>query len=74
MSGDRLQEYYDARAREYEHVYERNDPARQTELAAIRAELRAALTGRMDGPCLVEICQLLGRERCRTRALAAMET
>jgi glutamyl/glutaminyl-tRNA synthetase len=30
--------------------------------------LRAALTGRMDGPCLVEICQLLGRERCIKRA------
>jgi nondiscriminating glutamyl-tRNA synthetase len=32
--------------------------------------LRAALTGRMDGPCLVEACQLLGRERCAQRARA----
>jgi glutamyl/glutaminyl-tRNA synthetase len=29
---------------------------------------RAALTGRMDGPCLVVACQLLGRERCLWRA------
>ena len=33
--------------------------------------LRAALTGRMDGPCLVEVCQLLGQERCAARARAA---
>ena len=35
--------------------------------------LRAALTGRMDGPCLVEICQLLGPEQCRQRALALID-
>jgi glutamyl/glutaminyl-tRNA synthetase len=29
--------------------------------------LRAALTGRADGPCLVVACQLLGRERCLSR-------
>ena len=34
--------------------------------------VRAALTGRMDGPCLVEVCQLLGRQRCTERALAAI--
>lgn len=30
--------------------------------------LRAALSGRQDGPCLVEICQLLGPARCVQRA------
>jgi nondiscriminating glutamyl-tRNA synthetase len=30
--------------------------------------LRAALTGRMDGPCLIVACQLLGRRRCIARA------
>ena len=30
--------------------------------------IRAALTGRLDGPCLVVACQLLGRWRCRERA------
>jgi glutamyl/glutaminyl-tRNA synthetase len=29
---------------------------------------RAALTGRVDGPCLVVACQLLGRARCLQRA------
>jgi nondiscriminating glutamyl-tRNA synthetase len=35
--------------------------------------LRAALTGRMEGPCLVEVCQLLGVERCAARARAASQ-
>ena len=30
--------------------------------------IRAALTGQLDGPCLVVACQLLGRQRCRERA------
>jgi len=46
MSGDHLREYYDQRAREYEQIYERDDPVRQAELAAIRTELRARLAGR----------------------------
>lgn len=41
-----LREYYDRRAREYEQIYERDDPARQSELATIRTELRATLAGR----------------------------
>ena len=46
MSGEHLQGYYDQRAREYEQIYERDDPVRQAELAAIRTELRATLAGR----------------------------
>jgi glutamyl/glutaminyl-tRNA synthetase len=34
--------------------------------------LRAALTGRQDGPCLVVVCQLLGPERCIQRAKSAL--
>jgi glutamyl/glutaminyl-tRNA synthetase len=34
--------------------------------------LRAALTGRVDGPCLVAACQVLGRERCAMRASQAL--
>jgi len=34
--------------------------------------LRAALTGRQDGPCLVVACQLLGPDRCIQRALQAV--
>ena len=34
--------------------------------------IRAALTGRMDGPCLVTVCQLLGREQCIERAQALL--
>jgi glutamyl/glutaminyl-tRNA synthetase len=34
--------------------------------------LRAALTGRQDGPCLVVVCQLLGRARCIQRVQAAL--
>jgi len=30
--------------------------------------VRAALTGRVDAPCLVVACQLLGRARCLQRA------
>jgi|GEM_PF-2784522 len=30
--------------------------------------IRAALTGRLDGPCLIEACLLLGRARCLERA------
>ncbi len=30
--------------------------------------VRAALTGRVDGPCLVVVCQLLGQARCLQRA------
>jgi glutamyl-tRNA synthetase len=30
--------------------------------------IRAALTGRLDGPCLVDACRLLGRRRCVERA------
>jgi hypothetical protein len=33
--------------------------------------VRAALSGRQDGPCLVVICQLLGPERCIQRARRA---
>jgi glutamyl/glutaminyl-tRNA synthetase len=33
--------------------------------------LRAALTGRQDGPCLVVVCQLLGPGRSIQRAMAA---
>lgn len=35
--------------------------------------VRAALTGRVDGPCLVVACQLLGRARCLERAQAAQQ-
>jgi SAM-dependent methyltransferase len=41
-----LREYYDQRAREYEQIYERDDPVRQSELATIRADLCAMLAGR----------------------------
>ena len=41
-----LREYYDRRAREYEWIYERDDPVRRSELAAIRTALRATLAGR----------------------------
>jgi glutamyl/glutaminyl-tRNA synthetase len=34
--------------------------------------LRAALTGRQDGPCLVVVCQLLGLDRCIQRAKDAL--
>jgi glutamyl/glutaminyl-tRNA synthetase len=34
--------------------------------------LRAALTGRQDGPCLVVACQLLGPARCSQRAGASV--
>jgi glutamyl/glutaminyl-tRNA synthetase len=34
--------------------------------------IRAALTGQRGGPCLVEVCQLLGRDRCIERARAAI--
>lgn len=34
--------------------------------------MRAALTGRVDGPCVVAACQLLGRARCIRRASEVM--
>jgi nondiscriminating glutamyl-tRNA synthetase len=34
--------------------------------------IRAALTGELGGPCLVEACELLGRRRCVERAKAAL--
>jgi glutamyl/glutaminyl-tRNA synthetase len=34
--------------------------------------LRAALTGEQRGPCLVVVCQLLGRERCLDRVLRVL--
>lgn len=34
--------------------------------------IRAALTGRTDGPCLIEACLLLGRARCLQRARYAL--
>jgi nondiscriminating glutamyl-tRNA synthetase len=34
--------------------------------------LRAALTGRVHGPCLVAVIEILGRERCTVRARAAL--
>ena len=34
--------------------------------------IRAALTGRLDGPCLVDACQVLGRQRCIERARATL--
>lgn len=36
--------------------------------------LHAALTGRLDGPCLFVVCQLLGRQRCLERAQRAIDT
>jgi glutamyl/glutaminyl-tRNA synthetase len=36
--------------------------------------LRAALTGRLDGPCLVDVCQLLGRQRCLERANSVLHS
>jgi glutamyl-tRNA synthetase len=33
--------------------------------------IRAALTGRIDGPCLVVVCQLLGRQLCIERSRSA---
>jgi glutamyl/glutaminyl-tRNA synthetase len=33
--------------------------------------IRAALSGQQGGPCLVEVCQLLGRDRCIERVRAA---
>jgi glutamyl/glutaminyl-tRNA synthetase len=35
--------------------------------------VRAALTGRVDAPCVVVVCQLLGRGRCLERAHHALE-
>jgi ubiquinone/menaquinone biosynthesis C-methylase UbiE len=43
---DDLREYYSRRAREYESMYERDDPVRQAELAEMRRELCAALADR----------------------------
>jgi glutamyl/glutaminyl-tRNA synthetase len=34
--------------------------------------VRAALTGQLGGPCLVDACQLLGRRRCVERIRAAL--
>ena len=34
--------------------------------------MRAALTGRVDGPCVVSACQLLGRARCARRVSDVM--
>jgi len=39
---------------------------------AVMDPLRAALTGNMAGPCLGNVTSLLGAERCRQRALAAL--
>lgn len=36
--------------------------------------IRAALTGQLGGPCLIEACLLLGRARCIERAQAALKT
>jgi SAM-dependent methyltransferase len=41
-----LQAYYNRRAREYEHVYRRDDPVRQREQAEIAAALKEALFNR----------------------------
>lgn len=49
-------------------------PTRGVRSRDVMYVLRAALTGRMDGPCLVEVCQLLGQERCKVRALAIIES
>ncbi|MBN1934354.1 MAG: hypothetical protein JW934_06800 [Anaerolineae bacterium] len=35
--------------------------------------VRAALTGQLGGPCLIEACLLLGRTRCIERAQAALQ-
>jgi SAM-dependent methyltransferase len=43
---DELHEYYQRRAREYERIYERDDPVRQAELSAVREQLQTALAGR----------------------------
>ena len=48
-----LQDYYDRRAREYEHIYHRDDLVRQSEQAALAADLRESLCGRsvLDVAC-----------------------
>ena len=35
--------------------------------------IRTALTGRPSGPCLVDVCRLLGRKRCAERARKALD-
>ncbi len=41
-----MQEYYNRRAREYERIYYRDDPVRQSELAAMSEAIEQAFTGR----------------------------
>jgi hypothetical protein len=38
----------------------------------VMSVMRAALTGRVDGPCLIVACQLLGGQRCSLRAVRAL--
>ena len=40
-----MQDYYNRRAKEYEEIYRRDDPARQAELAALGEAMRRALAG-----------------------------
>ena len=40
-----MQDYYNRRAKEYEEIYRRDDPARQAELAALGEAMRSALAG-----------------------------
>jgi len=46
MAGDSLEEYYRARAPEYEQIYYRDHPARQAELAAEAKRLVALASGK----------------------------
>ena len=46
MNGSPLVDYYSARAGEYDEIYRRDDPTRQSELGAIANEVASALIGR----------------------------
>ena len=50
---DALLDYYDRRAPEYDAVYQRDEPARQAELADLAEALRTATSGRrvLEVPC-----------------------
>jgi SAM-dependent methyltransferase len=42
---EELQDYYNRRAKEYEEIYRRDDPARKAELAALGEAMRSTLAG-----------------------------
>lgn len=46
ISDEALKEYYNQRAREYESIYERDDPVRQAEQTAIATTMKEALKNR----------------------------